>query len=84
MGVYLLGLNVQNVIKIWMTIIFHFLVFLFISGIYKMSNGICTDDPDELLNEWLGELENLIGVSFKLIFIVGLSLTNMRSSIIQN
>lgn len=24
-----------------------------------------TDDPDKLLNEWLGELENLIGVSFK-------------------
>lgn len=23
-----------------------------------------TDDPDKLLNEWLGELENLIGVSF--------------------
>lgn len=22
-----------------------------------------TDDPDKLLNEWLGELENLIGVS---------------------
>lgn len=45
-----------------------------------MSNGICTDDPDELLNEWLGELENLIGVSLKLIFIVRLSLTNLRSS----
>lgn len=25
-----------------------------------------TDDPDKLLNEWLGELENLIGVSFKM------------------
>lgn len=23
-----------------------------------------TDDPDKLLNDWLGELENLIGVSF--------------------
>lgn len=23
-----------------------------------------SDDPDKLLNEWLGELENLIGVSF--------------------
>lgn len=23
-----------------------------------------TDDPDKLLNEWLGELEHLIGVSF--------------------
>lgn len=22
-----------------------------------------TDDPDKLLNDWLGELENLIGVS---------------------
>lgn len=23
-----------------------------------------TEDPDKLLNEWLGELENLIGVSW--------------------
>lgn len=27
-----------------------------------------TDDPDKLLNEWLGELENLIGVSFSIEF----------------
>lgn len=26
------------------------------------STSLC-DDPDKLLNEWLGELENLIGVS---------------------
>lgn len=29
MRVYLVGLNAQNVIKIWMTIIFHFLFFSF-------------------------------------------------------
>lgn len=27
-----------------------------------------TDDPDKLLNDWLGELENLIGVSWLFIF----------------
>lgn len=29
-------------------------------------NTINEDDPDALLNEWLGELENLIGVSLVL------------------
>lgn len=28
-----------------------------------MSLTALSDDPDKLLNEWLGELENLIGVS---------------------
>lgn len=28
-----------------------------------------TDDPDKLLNEWLGELDNLIGVSFGMLFL---------------
>lgn len=28
-----------------------------------------TDDPDKLLNDWLGELENLIGVSCALNYI---------------
>lgn len=27
-----------------------------------------SDDPDKLLNEWLGELDNLIGVSFSIAF----------------
>lgn len=30
----------------------------------KQQNINLTDDADQLLNEWLGELENLIGVSF--------------------
>lgn len=29
-----------------------------------MASTSLSDDPDKLLNEWLGELENLIGVSF--------------------
>lgn len=29
---------------------------------------LVSDDPDKLLNEWLGELENLIGVSLFDIF----------------
>ena len=38
------------------------MLFVF-SGIIRMTSCI-SDDPDKLLNEWLGELENLIGVRF--------------------
>lgn len=35
-----------------------------------------SDDPDKLLNEWLGELENLIGVSLFDIFMYYTSITS--------
>jgi len=35
-----------------------------------MSSALLSDDPDKLLNEWLGELENLIGVSYLFIYLL--------------
>lgn len=32
-----------------------------------------TEDPDKLLNEWLGELENLIGVSITIVYHINAS-----------
>lgn len=34
----------------------------------KLASSSANDDPDKLLNEWLGELENLIGVSRHFVF----------------
>lgn len=35
----------------------------------QLPDKLADVDPDELLNEWLGELENLIGVSITDIFL---------------
>lgn len=38
---------------------------LSLSRFETSSNVMSHDDPDKLLNEWLGELDTLIGVSMK-------------------
>lgn len=42
-----------------------FFFFIFFQDSTTLNNKMshCTDDPDKLLNDWLGELDNLIGVS---------------------
>lgn len=47
----------------YLMLLYTFTNYILLTGILKMTSTSFCDDPDKLLNEWLGELDNLIGVS---------------------